>query len=79
MQMHGWEEEGGQLKKTFDFDSYAEGLIFAMAVGRMAEKRDHHPDMLLGYKKLTISLSTHSAGGITEKDVDLAGEIDSLV
>ena len=79
LQMHGWSVEGGQIAKTYEFESYTDGLVFAVACGRLAEKRDHHPDMLITWRKVKCSLSTHSEGGITQKDVDLAGEFDGLV
>lgn len=78
-QMHGWTVEYGQISKTYEFKSYTEGLVFAVACGRLAEKRDHHPDMLLTWRKVKCSLSTHSEGGITEKDIALASEFDGLV
>jgi len=78
-QMHGWTVQDNELVKSYDFKSYPDGLIFAVACGRLAEKRDHHPDLLVGWRKVRVSLSTHSEGGITQKDVDLAKEIDGLV
>lgn len=75
----GWKIEGGELAKTFEFGSYLTGLEFVMAVGREAERRDHHPDMAIGWRKVKVTLSTHSEGGITEKDTGLAQFIeDSL-
>jgi 4a-hydroxytetrahydrobiopterin dehydratase len=74
----GWDAEGEQIKKTYEFQTYLEGLDFAMALGREAERRDHHPDMKVTWRKVEVALSTHSEGGITEKDTGLAEFAESL-
>jgi 4a-hydroxytetrahydrobiopterin dehydratase len=74
----GWSERDGAIHRTFEFDSYLDGLEFARALGQEAERRDHHPDMLITWRKVDVGLSTHSEGGITEKDVDLARFANSL-
>ncbi|MCH8274674.1 MAG: 4a-hydroxytetrahydrobiopterin dehydratase [Armatimonadetes bacterium] len=71
-QLDGWSVEGGQITKTYEFDSYALGLLFASGCGHLAEQRDHHPDLLITWRRVKVSLATHSEGGITEKDVGLA-------
>ncbi|HET6645262.1 MAG TPA: 4a-hydroxytetrahydrobiopterin dehydratase [Fimbriimonadales bacterium] len=76
---HGWSAQDSEIVKTFEFPTYVDGLVFAVACGRLAEKRDHHPDMLITWRKVRCSLSTHSEGGITQKDLDLAAEIDGLI
>ncbi len=74
-----WEITEGQLNRTFTLPSFAHALMFMGAVGQLAEAAGHHPDLLLrGYNKVTIQLITHSAGGLTEKDFDLADQIDRL-
>lgn len=78
-QLHGWERDGDMLTRTFKFDSYMAGLAFASAAGTIAEGMDHHPDMTIGWRKVTISFTTHDAGSkITQKDVDAAAKIDAL-
>ena len=75
----GWAIKDGLLTKTYGVRSFAHGLVFMGAIGQFAEAANHHPDLTLhGYKNVTVSLSTHSAGGITEKDFDLAAEIERL-
>ena len=74
----GWSAEEGQISKTFEFHSYLEGLDFAMALGQEAEKRDHHPDMTVTWRKVKVALSTHSEGGVTEKDTSLAEFAEGL-
>lgn len=75
----GWTVKDGLLTKTYSVRSFAHGLLFLGAIGQLAEAAGHHPDVSLhGYKNVTVSLSTHSEGGITEKDFDLAIQIEKL-
>jgi 4a-hydroxytetrahydrobiopterin dehydratase len=74
----GWQVAGGEISRTFTLPSFTAALVFACAVGQLAERADHHPDMLIKYRKVTLTLSTHSAGGLTEKDFNLAQEIDAI-
>lgn len=77
--LDGWERHSDSLVKTFSLPSYAAGLMFATLVGAIAEGHDHHPDMTVGYKKVTVSFSTHDAGDkISQKDVDMARAINAL-
>jgi 4a-hydroxytetrahydrobiopterin dehydratase len=75
----GWAVLEGLLVKTYEFRSYKDGLIFAVTVGHWADSMSHHPDMLIGYQKVTVSLTTHDLGGIGPLDVDLAREIETLI
>jgi len=77
-ELPGWKVVDGALSKQFDFGAYLTGLEFALKVGQEAERRDHHPDMLITWRKVTITLSTHSEGGITEKDTELAKQIETI-
>ncbi|MGV3662129.1 MAG: 4a-hydroxytetrahydrobiopterin dehydratase [Prosthecobacter sp.] len=76
----GWQVEvGGQeLVRTFEFKSYLDGIEFVKALGTAAEAMNHHPDMLVGWRKVTVRLSTHSAGGLTALDVELAGKASAM-
>jgi 4a-hydroxytetrahydrobiopterin dehydratase len=74
----GWSQAGNEIQRTFLAASFPAALVFASAVGQLAEKADHHPDILIRYRKVTLTLSTHSAGGLTEKDFALAAQIDAL-
>jgi len=74
----GWQEVDGALQRTFAFPSYADGATFVQRVAALAEAEDHHPDVELGYRKVTLSWSTHSAGGITDRDRDLARKSAAL-
>ena len=73
-----WNEINNTITKTFEFNSYLDGIDFVNAVANVAEQENHHPDISIGYCKVTISLTTHDAGTITEKDYKLAKLIDDL-
>ncbi|HUQ99645.1 MAG TPA: 4a-hydroxytetrahydrobiopterin dehydratase [Gemmatimonadaceae bacterium] len=74
----GWSRRGDLITKTFQFRNFLAGINFVNAVAKAAETVDHHPDIDIRYTKIICSLSTHSAGGITQKDLDLAKQMDSL-
>ncbi|RIH81131.1 putative pterin-4-alpha-carbinolamine dehydratase [Calidithermus terrae] len=75
----GWAVVGGRLEKTYAFSSYADGAAFAFRVALMAEKRDHHPDLLgIGWKKVQVAYVTHSKGGITALDLEAAKAADAV-
>jgi 4a-hydroxytetrahydrobiopterin dehydratase len=76
--LNGWSRRGDALVKTFQFPTFRAGIDFVNRVARAADAADHHPDIDIRYTKITCTLSTHSAGGITAKDLALAGEIDRL-
>lgn len=66
------------LSRTWQFPDFARGMEFANAVARVAEEHNHHPDILVSYNTVTLALTTHDAGGLTEKDFLLASKIDQL-
>lgn len=75
-----WKEENNQLKRTFEFNNFIEAWGFMNKVALIAEKMDHHPNWSNVYNNVEIALCTHSAGDIvTEKDRNLAAEIDKLL
>ena len=75
----GWEVREGLLSKTYTVRSFAHGVLFLGAIGQLAEAANHHPDVSLhDYSQVTLRLSTHSEGGLTEKDFDLAAQIEAL-
>jgi 4a-hydroxytetrahydrobiopterin dehydratase len=73
-----WRQAGNEIYRSFTLPSFPAALVFAAAVGHLAERAEHHPDILIQYKKVTLKISTHSAGGLTEKDFILALEIDAI-
>jgi len=73
-----WERHGHELVKVVKRGDFAKALGYVNAVGRLAEEADHHPDIDIRWDTVTLRLSTHSAGGLTQKDLDLAAAIDAL-
>lgn len=73
-----WEREGDEIVRTFDCGSFPKALKFVNALGERAEAANHHPDIDIRWKNVTLRLSTHDAGGLTQKDLDLAKEINAL-
>lgn len=75
----GWElVKGKSIQKKFSFGNFKEALTFVNQVGELAEKSDHHPDITINYNKVTLTSWTHTAGGLTAKDFDLAGHIEKI-
>lgn len=74
-----WSVSGGALQRTFKFDNFVDAMAFVNKVAEQAEDVQHHPDILVRYSKVTLTLSTHDAGGLTQKDFDLARDVDRLL
>lgn len=74
--LQGWSRRGDVITKTFQFRNFLTGINFVTAVAKAADAADHHPDIDIRFTKITCSLSTHSAGGITQKDLDMAKQIE---
>lgn len=72
----GWRYENGMIRRTFKTDGWPTTLMLVNAIGFYAEAADHHPDLLVQWGSVQVSLATHSAGGITDKDFALAGLIE---
>ncbi len=73
-----WQREGSELVKKVRRQGFAGALAFVNQVGVLAEQADHHPDIDIRWDTVTLRLSTHSAGGLTEKDLSLAAALDEL-
>jgi 4a-hydroxytetrahydrobiopterin dehydratase len=74
----GWTAGNGRLEREFAFDGYQKGLVFASAVGFIADRLDHHPDIEIGYKKVRVSVSTHATGSLSPYDFEFARRVDAL-
>lgn len=74
-----WEVRDSALERSVQAPSFLDGVNLVVQAARVAEERDHHPDIDIRWTTVTFRLSTHSAGGITSNDVELAGAIDALV
>jgi 4a-hydroxytetrahydrobiopterin dehydratase len=73
----GWRYEGAALAATFRFPTYRDGVAFAVKAALYAERHQHHPELTIGYKWVAVRLSTHSAGGVTERDLATAEELSA--
>ena len=78
MTPEGWTEADDKLERTFEFDDFAGSLAFVNRVGALAETEDHHPGIEIDYDKVTLRWWTHTAGGITERDRELAEKTNAL-
>jgi 4a-hydroxytetrahydrobiopterin dehydratase len=74
----GWELSGLAIRRQFTFRDFTDALSFVVRLGFAAESADHHPDILINYKRVTLTYSTHSAGGLTDKDFAGAEEATRL-
>jgi 4a-hydroxytetrahydrobiopterin dehydratase len=74
----GWQREGDAIRRQFTFAGFPEAVAFVVRVGFGAEAVDHHPDILVNYKRVTLTYTTHSEGGLTEKDLAGARAADAV-
>ena len=74
----GWSWRGDEIVKTFEFDDFVGSVGFVDAIVEPAEEMGHHPDLSISWNKVEVSISTHSEGGLTAADFELAAKIDQL-
>lgn len=77
--LSGWAREGDAIVKRYALASFPEAIEFVRRVADRAEAANHHPDIAVYYKEVVLTLSTHSEGGITQKDLDAAGSFDAAL
>ena len=77
-EMHGWSHVGKSIQKRYTLKAFVPAIGLVNKIAEAAEKAQHHPDITINYNVVGISLSTHSEGGVTQKDFDLAQQIDKL-
>ena len=76
--LDGWARHGDEIVKTFDCGSFAAAVAFVVRIGFLAERADHHPDIDVRWRNVRVALTTHSAHGLTNHDLDLAAEIEGI-
>ena len=76
--MGGWEREGDALVHEFEFANFVGSVDFVNRITPIAEEMNHHPDLEISWKSVTVTITTHSEGGLTEGDFELASRIDAL-
>lgn len=74
-----WERVGNEIVKVFELPTFLDAIAFVNRIAERAEAADHHPDLDIRYRKVRVALSTHSAGGLTRKDLALASEIEAAL
>ena len=74
----GWKQVGDTIQKQFTLANFKDAMFFVNTVAGLAEKAGHHPDITVNYNRVTLSLSTHDAGGLTRKDFDVAKQIEAI-
>jgi len=77
--LNGWEREQGALRRSVKFPAFLAGIDAVRRVAEHAEAEDHHPDIDIRWRTVTFALVTHSEGGITDKDVAMAHDIDAII
>ncbi|MGH7504781.1 MAG: 4a-hydroxytetrahydrobiopterin dehydratase, partial [Longimicrobiales bacterium] len=78
VELAGWQRDGNRIRRTFELPSFPAAIAFVNRVAGLAEEANHHPDIEIRHRAVTLVLSTHSAGGLTATDLDVAGKIDRL-
>ena len=76
--LEGWERDGESIKKDFKLEDFKGSVDFVNRLTPVAEEMNHHPDLEISWNTVTVSISTHSEGGLTENDFELAGKVDTL-
>ena len=73
-----WSRSGDEISREFDLGGFGPAMAFVNRVAGLAEEAEHHPDILIRYSRVRLTLTTHDAGGLTDSDLGLAGRIDAL-
>jgi len=76
--LEGWERDGDGIRKQFELDDFKGSVDFVNRLTPEAEEMNHHPDLEISWNKVTVTVTTHSEGGLTANDFELAGRIDRL-
>jgi 4a-hydroxytetrahydrobiopterin dehydratase len=77
-QLPGWRQNGNAIERKFQFDNFVKAMEFVNHIAEAAEAVNHHPDILISYNKVTLSLVSHDSGGVTQRDIKMAGRINEL-
>ena len=77
-QLPGWKRNGKAIDRAFQFENFVKAMEFVNQIAEAAEAVNHHPDILISYNKVTLSLTSHDSGGVTQRDIKMAGRINEL-
>jgi 4a-hydroxytetrahydrobiopterin dehydratase len=75
----GWKRSGKPIERPYQFDSFIKAMEFVNQIAEAAEAVNHHPDILISYNKVTLSLISHDSGGVTQRDIQMATRINELM
>lgn len=76
-ELHGWKLDTGRIQRSFTFETFRDAIAFVNDVADRAEAENHHPDILIWYRVVTLVLTTHTAGGLSRNDFIMAAQIDA--
>lgn len=77
-QLPGWKKNGSAIERGFQFGNFVQAMEFVNRLAEAAEAVNHHPDILISYNKVTLTLVSHDSGGVTQRDIKMAGKINGL-
>ncbi|HUK74043.1 MAG TPA: 4a-hydroxytetrahydrobiopterin dehydratase [Candidatus Bathyarchaeia archaeon] len=77
-QLPGWKPNGKAIERVFQFENFVKAMEFVNQIAEAAEAVNHHPDILINYNKVTLTLLSHDSGGVTQRDIKMAGRINEL-
>ena len=77
-QLPGWKQNGKAIDRVFQFENFVKAMEFVNHIAEAAEAVNHHPDILINYNKVTLALISHDSGGVTQRDIKMAGRINEL-
>ena len=77
--LSGWARKADTIERVFQFDDFGQAMVFVNKIADAAEAANHHPDILVSYNKVTLTLVSHDSGGVTQRDVRMAGKINEVV
>ena len=77
-QLPGWKQNGKAIERVFQFENFVKAMDFVNQIAEAAEAVNHHPDILVNYNKVTLALVSHDSGGVTQRDIKMAGRINEL-
>jgi 4a-hydroxytetrahydrobiopterin dehydratase len=77
-QLPGWKRNGNAIDRAFQFENFIKAMEFVNQIAEAAEAINHHPDILISYNKVTLSLVSHDSGGVTQRDIKMAARINEL-
>lgn len=76
--LNGWASSGRSIQRIFQFADFAQAMKFVNTIAAAAEAANHHPDILINYNRVTLTLESHDSGGVTQRDIRLAGKINEI-